>query len=245
MESKESDGSGGVRGEDQALEREAEYLALLVHELRNPLAPLLNACQLITLRGGDRQYRKELGMIERKVREINGILDEVAELSSVVGGLVELALGDVEIAVATDCGLQVVGPLIAERTQRLHVNVPEGLVVRGDVARLGQAIASVLKHAARYCEPGGDIAIGAERSGAQVTVVVTATGKGIAPERFAVLFEPFRQSRAERLRAGGGLGHELPLAQRLIALHGGVVEVANEERGSRVTIRLPAKTQEP
>jgi signal transduction histidine kinase len=228
-----------LRGLDR---RKSEFFGVLGHELRNPLASILTASQLMALRGGEQQFRKELDIIQRQVSNITVMVDELLDMSRIVGGRIDLEFGDVDITDAISRGIEIATPVVVKRAHRLHVSSPPaGLAVHGDAARLAQVVAHLLTNAARYTAPGGDITVAAERRDGQVTLTVTDTGEGIEPGRLGVLFEPFVLSRDERRRAGGGLGLELPIARSLVELHGGTVEAASAPgQGSRFVVRLPA-----
>lgn len=223
-------------------ERKNEFLGVLAHELRNPLASILTASQLMALRGGEEQFRKEIEIIQRQVSNASAMVDELLDMSRLVVGRLELERSSVEIADAVNHGIELAAPLVAKRAHRLHVHAPDsGLAVRGDPARLAQVVAALVSNAARFTEPGGDIRIGAERHHGFVTLTVADTGRGIEPERLLMLFEPFGQTREQRRRAGGGLGLGLPIVHKLVELHGGSVNVESTlGRGSRFVVRLPA-----
>ena len=230
---------GELRELDQ---RKNEFLGVLGHELRNPLASILTASQLMALRGGEEQFRKEIDIIQRQVSNITAMVDELLDMSRLVDGRIELDRATVEIGDAINRGVEIATPVVTKRAHRLHVHSPDaGLAVRGDAVRLSQVVAQLLTNAARFTEPGGDITVDAERRSGHVTVTVTDTGRGIEAERLPALFEPFRQTREERRRAGGGLGLGLPIVRNLVELHGGTVDVASTPgRGSRFVVRLPA-----
>ena len=219
-----------------------EFLGVVGHELRNPLASILTASQLMALRGGDQQFRKEIEIVQRQVSNITGLLDELLDMARLVSGRIELERVRVEIGDAINRGIEIATPLVAKRAHRLHVRFPEsGLAVDGDPQRLAQIVAHLLKNAARFTEPGGDITVAAARDDGAVTFSVEDTGRGIEPERLPALFEPFRQTREARRRAGGGLGLGLPLVRGLVELHGGSIDVASTpSRGSRFVVRLPS-----
>jgi signal transduction histidine kinase len=226
----------------EADRRKNEFLGMLGHELRNPLASILTASQLMTLRGGDREFHKELEIIQRQVSHVTSMVDEVLDVSRIIAGRVQLNCERVEIADAVHRGVERATPLIAKRGHRLHLNCPaHGLTVYADPARIAQVLASLLSNAARFTEPGGDITVSAERGADQVSVSVSDTGRGIEPERLPGIFEPFGKNRETRRRGESGLGLGLCIVRNLVELHRGTVDAASTVgKGSRFVVRLPA-----
>jgi signal transduction histidine kinase len=233
------------RGLREADRRKNEFLGMLGHELRNPLASILTASQLMALRGGDQQFPKELEIIQRQVSNITAMVDELLDMSRIVSGRIELACAPLEIGDAVQRGIELSAPLVAKRGHRLHVDAPQGLTVNGDVARLGQVVANLLNNAARYTEPGGDITVKAERSADRVSLTVADTGRGIDAKRLAGIFEPFGKGRSSGQR-DGGLGLGLCIVRSLVELHRGSVDVASTVgKGTEFVISLPALGRSP
>jgi len=243
--------SADLRTENDLREADArknEFLAMLGHDLRNPLASILTASQLMVLRGAEQQFHKELDIIQRQVSHITSMVDDLLDMSRMISGTVELELTSLEIVEAINRAIEIAAPLVDKRGHRLHVSCPpRGLVVNGDVTRLAQIVANLLTNAARYTEPGGDITVKAERSDGNVAVTVTDTGQGIDPKRLATLFEPFSHGRREpRQRRGDGLGLGLSIVRSLVGLHGGTIEAASTVgKGSEFVVRLPAVQNAP
>ena len=223
-----------------------EFLAMLGHELRNPLAPILTALQLMTLRG-DAGALKERTVIDRQVRHLMRLVDDLLDVSRIARGKVDLRRQPVEIGHIVTNAVETSSPLLEERHHRLDVDVPaSGLLVHGDVTRLTQVIVNVLSNAAKYTEPHGHIRVVAAKAGDLVELRVRDTGAGISPEMLPRVFELFSQERQTLDRAHGGLGLGLTIVRSLIELHGGSVEAhsAGIGQGSEFVLRLPlAPTQ--
>jgi PAS domain S-box-containing protein len=219
-----------------------EFLAMLGHELRNPLAPILTALQLMTLRG-DTAAERERTVIDRQVRHLVRLVDDLLDVSRIARGKIELRRQPVEIADIVASAIEAASPLLEERHHELEVRVPRaGLTVDGDLTRLRQVVSNLLTNAAKYTEPRGRIAIAAARDRDAVELTVTDTGIGIAPEMLPVVFDMFSQGPQALDRSHGGLGLGLTIVRSLVALHGGSVEARSEGvgRGSEFIIRLPA-----
>jgi signal transduction histidine kinase len=213
---------------------------MLGHELRNPLASILTASQLMALRGGDQQFHKELEIIQRQVSQITTMVDELLDMSRIISGRIKLDCVALEIGDAVRRGIELSAPLVAKRAHRLQVDAPHGLTINGDVARLGQVVANLLNNAARYTEPGGDITVKAERAADRVTLTVTDTGRGIEAKRLPGIFEPFGKGRDGRHK-DSGLGLGLCIVRNLVELHDGTVVVTSTiGKGSEFVVSLPA-----
>jgi len=216
-----------------------EFLAMLGHELRNPLAPILTAVALMKMRGGP---SKEIAVVERQVKHVVRLVDDLLDISRITRGKIELKLERLDIADVTTRAVEMAMPLIEQRAHHLDVDVPGGLMVRGDAVRLAQVIANLLNNAAKYMEKGGHIGVRAARSGGAIEVRVRDQGIGIAPEMLPRVFEMFTQETQAIDRAQGGLGLGLAIVKSLVVLHGGEVSVQSEGAGSgsEFCVRLPA-----
>jgi PAS domain S-box-containing protein len=226
----------------EAVRRKDEFLALLGHELRNPLAPILTALELMRLRGDD-SARREREVIERQARHMVQLVDDLLDTSRVTRGQLKLRMEPVEVADAMDRAIEMASPLFEQRHHRLAVDVPRrGALVHGDPTRLSQVFANLLTNAAKYTEPGGSITVVAQRVGEHVRIRVKDNGIGIPPELQQDIFAPFTQVSRLLDRAPGGLGLGLPLVKSLVHLHGGSVSVFSEGPGcgSELTVELPA-----
>ena len=217
-----------------------EFLAMLGHELRNPLAPILTALQLMQLRGND-VFEKERQIIDRQVRHVVRLVDDLLDVSRITRGKVSLARAPTEIASVVANGIEIASPLLEQRSHHLKVEVPSGLIVHGDAVRLGQVLANLLTNAAKYTPAGGHIDVVADRQGEYARIRVKDTGIGIRREMLPSVFDHFVQERQALDRSQGGLGLGLAIVRALVEMHGGSVVAASEGpgRGSEFTIRLP------
>jgi PAS domain S-box-containing protein len=225
----------------QADRRKDEFLAMLGHELRNPLAPILTALELMKLRGVDTVTR-ERSVIERQVRHVARLVDDMLDIARITRGKVSLEKQPVELAIVVATAIEIAEPLIGQRGHQLHVDVPEaGLVVDADQVRLSQIFANLLTNAARYTEPGGQISVTAKHGSGEVVVDVADSGMGLSPEFLPHVFDLFVQGARTIDRSLGGLGLGLALVQSLVALHGGSVSAHSDGpgKGSCFSVRLP------
>ncbi|HVZ72099.1 MAG TPA: ATP-binding protein [Polyangia bacterium] len=216
-----------------------EFLAMLGHELRNPLSPIHNAVQLLRLRGVS---GRELSIIERQVSHLVRLVDDLLDVSRVTRGKLELRKELVEVSAFVLRGVELASPIIVERRQRLDLEVPvRGLVVDGDADRLAQVVSNLLTNASKYSDPEASIRIIAERVGAKVRLRVLDRGIGLAPEMVAAIFDSFVQQPQALDRSRGGLGLGLTIVRSLVQLHGGTVEARSEGtgRGSEFVVELP------
>jgi PAS domain S-box-containing protein len=232
----------------EADRRKDEFLAMLAHELRNPLAALSNAVQL----SRRTELREGLGLaqdvMERQVKHLARLIDDLLDVSRISQGKIRLRKESVEIAATVARAVETVRPLVEERGHDLTVALDAGpLRVEGDPTRLEQVLVNLLTNAAKYTEDGGRIAVAARRDGEDVVVTVRDSGVGIAPEMLPRIFEIFTQVDESLDRSQGGLGLGLTLVQKLVEMHGGVVTAASGGRGhgSEFTLRLPASSGTP
>jgi signal transduction histidine kinase/CheY-like chemotaxis protein len=219
-----------------------EFLAMLGHELRNPLAPIQTAVQLMRLRG-DTSAERERTVIERQVRHLTRLVDDLLDVSRIARGKVELKRERVSLADVIGKAIEQASPLIEQRRHVLDVQVArEGLQIDGDPVRLAQIVANLLNNAAKYTEPGGRIGVLAERSGEQLIVRVRDTGIGISTDMLPRIFDLFVQEQQDLVRSQGGLGLGLTIVRSLVQLHGGTVSAhsAGLGHGSEFVIHLPS-----
>jgi signal transduction histidine kinase/DNA-binding response OmpR family regulator len=218
-----------------------QFLAILGHELRNPLAPILTALQLMTLRG-DGSGLKERTVIDRQVRHLVRLVDDLLDVSRIARGKIELRHQMIELADIVATAVEAASPLLEQRHHHLTVDVPRGLLVRGDPTRLTQVVVNVLGNAAKYTEPRGSIAIEASQRGAHAELRVRDSGIGISAEMMPHVFEMFAQERQALDRSHGGLGLGLTIVKSLVELHQGTIEAHSDGvgHGSEFVIRLPA-----
>jgi signal transduction histidine kinase/ActR/RegA family two-component response regulator len=219
-----------------------EFLAMLGHELRNPLAPIMTALQLLRLRGGD-EIDTELTVLDRQAQHLVRLVDDLLDVSRVTRGKIELRREHIEMAEVVAKAIEMASPLIEERRHHLGVQVARrGLVVHGDPARLAQVVANLLTNAAKYTDHGGHIELLARRVDGAIELAVRDTGCGIAADMLPHVFDMFVQERQALDRGQGGLGLGLCIVRSLVALHGGAVNAHSDGRGrgSTFTVRLPA-----
>jgi PAS domain S-box-containing protein len=226
---------------EKASRTKDEFLAMLGHELRNPLSPILTALQLMRLRAPD-SLVKERTIIERQVHHLVGLVDDLLDVSRITGGKIELKKCLLEMSEVIGKAVEMASPLIEQRRHRLSVSVPSsGMLVDGDEQRLAQVFANLLTNAAKYTEPGGEVFVMAERADGHVVVRVRDSGMGIAPELLPRIFDLFVQSERTLDRSQGGLGLGLAIVKSLVGLHGGTVHAASHGpgKGSEMSVRLP------
>jgi CheY-like chemotaxis protein/two-component sensor histidine kinase len=221
-----------------------EFLALLAHELRNPLAPICSALHIIGLPEADAALVAQMRqMAERQVWHMARLLDDLLDVVRISQGRFELRQEVIELGATLEGAAESVRPFCAERAHELTVGRPASpLWVQADRTRLEQVLANLLNNAAKYTDPGGRIRLRAEREGAQAVIRVQDTGIGIAPGMLPRIFELFVQAERRLNRSAGGVGIGLSLVKRLVELHGGSVEAFSPGlgQGSEFVVRLPA-----
>jgi signal transduction histidine kinase/DNA-binding response OmpR family regulator len=227
---------------EEASRTKDEFLAMLGHELRNPLAPIVTALELMRLRGNG-VLDDERAVIERQVDHLIHLVDDLLDVSRITRGKVNLKRQRMELCKVVERAIEMAGPLLDLRHQHLSVTVAhKGLAVDADPTRLAQVVANLLTNAAKYTEERGRISLVAARENEVVVLHVQDSGIGIAPEMLAKVFDLFTQERQALDRSRGGLGLGLAIVRSLVALHGGRVSVHSDGigRGSEFTIWLPA-----
>lgn len=229
--------------------RKDEFLATLAHELRNPLAPLRNALQVMRLAGGNVELLEQArGIMDRQLSQLVRLVDDLLDVSRISRGKIELRKERVELAAVVQSAVETSRPLIEQTGQQLTVTVPQQPVyVDADVTRLAQACMNLLNNAAKYSEPGGQIWLTVERHGSEVALSVKDTGTGIAASELPRIFDLFTQVHRSLDKAQGGLGIGLSLVKRLVEMHGGRIEAKSEGpgRGSEFIMTLPVLTDAP
>ncbi len=226
---------------EQANRAKDDFIAMLGHELRNPLAPILTATQLLRLRGSDEALR-EVNVIERQAHHLVRLVDDLLDVSRITSGKVALAKESVEIADVVALAIETASPIIETARHTLIVDVAkEGLVVDVDRVRMAQIIANLLTNAAKYTPPGGRIRVAAAVDGGDIAISVEDNGTGISDELLPRVFNLFVQARQTLARSQGGLGLGLTIVRSLVTMHGGTVTAESEGlgKGSRFTVRLP------
>jgi signal transduction histidine kinase len=233
------------RHAEEAARAKDEFMAMLGHELRNPLAPILTALQLMELRGSD-IFPKERATIDRQVRHLVRLVDDLLEVSRIARGRISFAKRPVDVGEVVAQAVELASPLFEERRHHLTLDVASPLVVEGDSIRLAQTFANLLTNAAKYTPVGGSIAVTGRRVGAWVEVTVTDSGIGIRPEMLPRIFDLFVQESQTPERSHGGLGLGLSIVKSLVMLHGGTVAARSDGpgRGSEFVVSLPASPAE-
>jgi len=224
-------------------QRKDEFLATLAHELRNPLAPIRSGLQLLARLPDDARRRSEVtAMMERQMRQLLRLIDDLLEVSRISTGKLVLQRERLDLRRVVDIALEACAPLIESGGHRLAVTLPdESLWVDGDLTRLAQSLSNLVNNAAKYTPDGGSIAVSLARRGEQAELAVQDSGVGLPPNMIGRVFDMFAQVNRTLGRSQGGLGIGLALVKRLVRLHGGEVraESAGPDQGSRFTILLP------
>jgi two-component system CheB/CheR fusion protein len=234
------------RAEELAEEgrRKDEFLAVLAHELRNPLAPIANAMHVIRLGSQDAYLVEQMrGIAERQVGYMTRLVDDLLDLSRISQGLIQLIMEPLDIAQPLQQAVEGVQHFIRDRNIALTVSLPpQPLHVEADPTRLQQIIGNLLSNAAKYTDPGGTIVVTVRPEDGAVVLRVRDSGIGISAEMLPHVFDMFMQAERRLDRSHGGLGIGLTLVQRLVAMHGGTVTASSEGRGkgSEFVMRLPA-----
>ncbi len=237
-----------ARAEAEAASRaKDQFLALLAHELRNPLAPIVSAAAVLRRPGAPPAVvEQSAGIVERQAKNLARLLDDLLDVSRITRGRIELRLQTLSIADAVTSALEATRPLVDERQQTVSVSLPALPVnVQADPARLEQIIVNVLNNASRYTAPGGRIGVIASAEGGEAVLRIRDTGIGMAADVLPRIFDLFVQGDQSLAHTSGGLGIGLTLVHRLIALHRGRVSAHSEGlgRGSEFTIALPLSHQ--
>jgi signal transduction histidine kinase/CheY-like chemotaxis protein len=223
--------------------RKDEFLATLAHELRNPLAPMVNAVAILRRAELDPQVtERALAMMERQLAQMVRLVDDLLDVARVTTGKLTVRRQSTELATVVRSAVETVRPLIDARRHELSVTLPdEPVFLNADATRLAQVFSNLLNNAAKYTEDGGRIALTASVEAGWLAVEVKDNGIGIAPETLPRIFEMFGQVDQSIERKQSGLGVGLTLARRLIELHGGSIEVrsAGLGRGTTFSVRLP------
>ena len=238
-----------VRALREADRRKDEFLATLAHELRNPLAPIGNAVQVLRLRAHEDPVVDELAAVmERQVKHMVRLVDDLLEMSRITRGRIELRAEHATLEGIINSAVETSRPLIDAGDHQLTVTVPaDPLVVNGDPVRLAQVFANLLNNAAKYTDAGGRIVLTAYREGKAAVVSVRDSGHGIAPEMLPRVFDLFLQLPDPATRTHGGLGIGLTLVKTLVEMHGGTVRAtsAGLGKGSEFIVRLPLAVDVP
>jgi signal transduction histidine kinase len=226
-----------------------EFLAMLAHELRNPLGVVMNALNGLDRIGSEAAEAVRLrDLMHRQTRHLARLLDDLLDVARITQGKIELRSEIVDLRALVDLAVQSERPRVDFKRQRLEVSVPEQPVtVHGDATRLQQIVANLLNNASKYTPEGGAIALRLAREGDQAVLALRDTGCGIPRERLQTVFDLFVQLDSGLERAEGGLGIGLTLVKRLVEQHGGTVDARSDGtgRGSEFVVRLPSVAPTP
>jgi PAS domain S-box-containing protein len=226
--------------------RKDEFLAMLSHEIRNPLAPIMNAVQLLSLEQANETplQQQARGIIQRQVMQLKNIVDDLLEVSRITTGRVRLRKENLDLRGIVSHAVDMVRPQIEERQQVFTASQANGPIwVHADSLRLGQVVVNLLTNATKYTNVGGHIGLSVQQEGQEAVLRVRDTGIGIEPELLPRIFDLFTQAERSLDRSHGGLGIGLTVVRRLVEMHGGRVEVHSAlDRGSEFIVRLPTMT---
>jgi PAS domain S-box-containing protein len=227
----------------EAHRRKDEFLATLAHELRNPLAPMTNALEILRRKEPtDPMLRWTRDVLDRQVRQMARLVDDLLDVARITRGRIELRRERVELASVVHAAVESARPIVDAAGHALDVQLPsQPLWLHADATRLTQVLLNLLNNAAKYTPPGGRITLSAREENGEAVLSVRDTGIGLAPEHVPVVFEMFSQVAPALERSQGGLGIGLALARGLVELHGGRIEARSEglDRGSEFIVRLP------
>jgi signal transduction histidine kinase len=229
---------GAQSAAEDATRAKDEFLAMLGHELRNPLSPIVTAVGLLKRRGVN---GKEIEIIERQLRQVVRLVDDLMDVSRITRGKVDLHVERVTLADVLTRAIETTSPLLEQRHHPFVVDVPEALVVNADPSRLAQVFANLLTNASKYSDPGTEIRVSARASGDRVDIRVADRGIGVQRDLLERVFDPFVQQPQSLDRSAGGLGLGLAIVQSLVKAHGGTVraESAGPGKGSQFIVDLP------
>lgn len=231
---------------EEANRSKDEFLAMLGHELRNPLAPISTALGLIRRENGN-MADKYHQILERQVAHLSRLVEDLLDVSRITRGKIELSRESLRIGSVITRAVEAASPLVEQRQQRLSVAISDdGAQIYGDLTRLTQAFSNLLNNAAKYTDVGGEIRVNARTSDNHITVTVADNGVGISADLMPKLFRIFEQGRTTIDRSEGGLGIGLALVRNLVELHGGTVSASSDGpgRGSMFTVTLPLASGE-
>jgi PAS domain S-box-containing protein len=227
----------------EAGRRKDQFLAMLAHELRNPLAPLRNCAELLKLGEHTQMHHSVIaGMLERQTAHLTRLVDDLLDISRITRGTIRLQREPVLLATVIDQAIETARSYIEQRGHQLHLRPPaKEIVVYGDAIRLTQVFCNLLNNAAKFMEPNGQIFLSAEIDGSAIVVRIRDYGEGLTPELIPSIFDLFVQGHVEVDRSQTGLGIGLTLVKTLVDMHGGKVSVTSEGpgKGSEFAVHLP------
>jgi PAS domain S-box-containing protein len=233
----------------EADQRKDEFLAMLAHELRSPLAPLRNLLEIMNLGGGTSEVIEQMRpTLERQLKQMVRLVDDLLDVSRITRGKLELRKERVELAPVVQQGVEACRPLVESSRHELTVSLPpEPVLLSADGARISQVVSNLLNNACKYTPSGGRIALSVERCGSDVVISVKDNGVGIPPDKLASVFDMFTQVSDSSEMSQGGLGIGLTLVKQLVEMHGGFIEAssAGPGQGSEFVVRLPLLLERP
>ncbi|MGQ0618516.1 MAG: chemotaxis protein CheB [Panacagrimonas sp.] len=233
----------------EADHRKNEFLAMLAHELRNPLAPIRNALEIIRATDGEPgAVQSASTMMQRQIGQMVRLVDDLLDVSRITRGTIELRREPVDLATILTQAVEAVRPLCLSRKQELNLSLPQApVVLHADPTRLAQIVGNLLNNAGKFTGRGGRIQLGAECEDGEAVIRLRDNGVGISPEQLPRIFEMFMQADTTLERSGGGLGIGLTLVRNLVQLHGGTIEVSSAGigHGSEFVLRLPVGNCQP
>jgi PAS domain S-box-containing protein len=228
---------------EEASRQKDNFLAMLAHELRNPLAPIRNGLQLLRMVDPASEPAEQArAIMERQVDHLVRLVDDLMDVSRITRGKIEMRKEPVDLGSIVLSAVETSRPAIEAARHRFNLSLPsEAIVVDADFVRIAQVVANLLNNAAKYTDNGGEISLVAQREGDEAVIRVRDNGIGISPEMMSRLFQMFAQSQDSLSRSRGGLGIGLALARTLVELHGGRIEAqsAGHGRGTEFVVRLP------
>lgn len=237
-----------IRRQAEALQRadrqKDQFLAMLGHELRNPLSPIVTALALMDAKGGD-MFQRERTIIARQIDALSRLVDDMSDVSRFMSGKMDIRRETVDVAQIIEKSCETVTALLSRKGHSLEVDAPSGLTVHGDGVRLQQVLVNLLTNAAKYTPSGGRIGVGARLEGDRVVIRVRDNGVGISQDFLPLVFELFTQKPQTIPRSEGGLGLGLAIVRHIVTAHGGTIDAYSEgdSRGSEFVVRLPRATR--
>ena len=232
-----------------AARRKDEFLAMLGHELRNPLAPIRSAMQIFRVKGwADPELRELTEMVDRQVQRLTRLVEDLLDVSRVGDGRFNLQMKQVDMKAVIAAAIEISRPLIDARRHVLNVSLPRQAVeVHGDLGRLAQVVSNLLNNSAKYSEDGGQIDLAVEAIADLAVLRVRDTGIGIEPAMLPTIFDLFTQVDGSMSRSEKGLGIGLALVRNMVELHGGFVQAASAGlgHGTEIVVRLPLLRKVP
>jgi PAS domain S-box-containing protein len=226
----------------EADRRKDEFLAMLSHELRNPLNPIRNAAAILQFGPEPSEVSWAADVIDRQAQQLSRLLEDLMDAARITQGKLDVRKQRVSVRQIVDAAVETTGELFRTNRQDLEIDVPAGQIyVEADPARMAQVLANILNNAAKYTPQGGRIRLSAKSQAGRVTISVKDSGSGIAPADLPLVFDLFMQSKAHAAHAAGGLGIGLSLVRVLVQMHGGTVEARSEGlgKGSEFIVTLP------